>query len=93
MDLAFSPGANETELPPILEGRRLARAGDSLVDDQGEIVYGVCMPIVSLTFVLTCAFWLIVFLLAFCLYMLCKSKRNPDQAYVANKLALDVGRH
>lgn len=91
MDLAFSPNLNDTELPQILEGRRLADGAKSFVDDDGEIIYGVCMPIVSLTFVLTCAFWLVIFMLSFCLYMLVKSKRaarrNEEQLYVANKLS------
>lgn len=78
MDLAFNPNLNDTELPQILEGRRL-------VDAEGDVVYGICMPIVSLTFVLTCAFWLIVFLLGFCIYMLAKSRRQRQDS-VANKL-------
>ena len=67
MDLAFLPNATgESELPQILQGRRI-------VDE--EVTFGVCMPIISLTFVLTCAFWLIVFLISFCIYMLIKSRQ------------------
>jgi len=66
MDLAFAPNSTEIELPPILEGKRM-------IED--EVIYGVCMPVVSLTFVLTCAFWLIVFIFSFCIYTLIKSRR------------------
>lgn len=83
MDLAFPPSSlNDTELPQILEGRR---ATASPASEDGDVVYGVCMPIVSLTFVLTCAFWLIFFLFTFCVYLLVKARRQR-RAFAATKL-------
>ena len=84
MDLAFAPNLTDSELPQVLEGRRLFLGSND--DEEGDIVYGVCMPIVSLTFFLTCAFWLVVFLLSFSMYMLIKSLR---QNALANKSKQD----
>lgn len=67
VDLAFSPNSSDAELPPILEGR-------SSNEEADDVIYGVCMPVVSLTFILTCFFWLVVFLFTFCIYMIVKAR-------------------
>lgn len=81
MDLAFAPNLTDSDLPEVLEGRRAVRQED-------EVIYGVCMPIVSLTFVLTCAFWLFVFILSFCVYTWIKTRRHGSQIENA-KLGVD----
>lgn len=77
MDLAFAPNLTDSDLPEILEGRRIA--GKNGGDEDDDVIYGICMPIVSLTFVLTCAFWLFVFILSFCVYTWIKTRRQGSQ--------------
>lgn len=80
MDLAFSPNSNDTQMPQVHEGRRPLKSKEGADDEEDvDVIYGVCMPIVSLTFILTCVFWLIVFFFTFCVYMLIKARRQQQQ--------------
>lgn len=72
MDLAFNP--NLTDATPILEGKR------------EDIIYGVCMPVVSLAFTVTCMFWLLLFTVGFSIYMVIRSRRLDEQQLAERKL-------